>query len=1117
LSNSRPLKIFSIEAGTMSDQAQRDTALSTESSFVVQAPAGSGKTELLIQRYLALLARVDLPEQVVAFTFTRKAAAEMRRRVFAALAAAHGSDAEYVGHQLKTHRLANAVLEKSRACGWTLTEQPQRLRIDTLDAMNSWLAHRLPVLAGGLAGTEVTGDARECYAAAVGRTLDELGRTTPLANGLRDLLRGVDNSAVRLERLLLELLPQRDQWLPYLAAGSDAELLAVLERALLRLVEEALADSISRLPPALIRSLDEILRHAAEHAADADLRERCAAWSRQHSGGSVGGIDADAWRGAADVLLTQKNQWRKRPEASQGFSAQHPGMRERLRVLLEYMADDGDARQALTEIRTLPPPRYSDADRRLLVALRHALRRLAAEVKVVFSERGVVDFIELALSAQQALGRVDAPSELLLALDHRIQHLLVDEFQDTSHSQLRLIRLLTAGWQQGDGRTLFLVGDPMQSIYRFRQADMSLFLRTKAFGIGDVRCEPLLLERNFRSAPAIVDWVNTTFEGIFPPVDDLGAGAAKFNPCVETRTKSPDQGVSYHLLRENRPESEIGQVIALLAREMALHPQGSIAVLVQSRSHLAGLHRQLRASGLAVHAVELEAPNQRQVVQDLLGLTRAATHLADRVAWLSVLRAPWCGLTWSDLHTLSAADADEAIWTLMHDEQVLAGISDDGRRRLLRLREALAAAFDARERIPFALWLEQTWESLGGPSCLDHSDEHQAAERFFVTVSRIQSCSDLDDPAALEAYFTDPHGGDIPRESGAEIMTIHRAKGLEFDTVILLGLGRRPRPEGAKGLYWYERVADDGSEDLLLAPLARHDESPGELTAFIRQADAVRDQAERKRLLYVATTRARERLHLVAQLREDAANPPANSLLSYLWPAHAAAFEGQQAEPRPAPQPLEFIVPKLRRLVRLEPFVRLRAWIRPEADTPRPEFLWASHAAVQVGTLVHRVLHEIALSGADAWSLPKIQACKARFHGELELLGVESGRLEASTQRVVDSLCGVLSDARGIWLLQEHDFAESELPLTVHGEHGLEHMRIDRTFVDESGRRWIVDFKTSLHEGGSLEAFLDSEAERYRAQLARYAGALAAIDPRPTEVGLYFPLLQAFRSWPAGA
>jgi len=152
----------------------------------------------------------------------------------------------------------------------------------------------------------------------------------------------------------------------------------------------------------------------------------------------------------------------------------------------------------------------------------------------------------------------------------------------------------------------------------------------------------------------------------------------------------------------------------------------------------------------------------------------------------------------------------------------------------------------------------------------------------------------------------------------------------------------------------------------------------------------------------------------------------------------------------------------------------------------------------------------------ENWNADKIRGQRDRFLGELRLLGVDENELEASTERVIEALCRVLDDETGCWLLQDHAEAASELPLTIDTPAGLDHVRLDRTFVDEHGTRWIIDFKTSAHEGGARTAFLDSEVERYRPQLERYADAMAAIDRRPIRVGLYFPLLQAFRNWTPG-
>src|SRR3989441_1606980 len=165
----------------------------------------------------------------------------------------------------------------------------------------------------------------------------------------------------------------------------------------------------------------------------------------------------------------------------------------------QALSHNEELRQALQALLCMPPERYSDAQWEVLDSIIRVLPLAVAQLKVVFAERGECDFTEVAQGAVRALGTPDAPTDLLLALDYRIRHILVDEFQDTSNSQWELIERLTAGWERGDGRTLFLVGDPMQSIYRFREAEVALFLRAQREGMGSLPLERLTLSTNFRS------------------------------------------------------------------------------------------------------------------------------------------------------------------------------------------------------------------------------------------------------------------------------------------------------------------------------------------------------------------------------------------------------------------------------------------------------------------------------------------------------------------------------------------------------------------------------------------------------------------------------------------
>ena len=123
-----------------------------------------------------------------------------------------------------------------------------------------------------------------------------------------------------------------------------------------------------------------------------------------------------------------------------------------------------------------------------------------------------------------------------------LRHILVDEFQDTSLAQFQLLEKLTAGWEEGDGRTLFVVGDPMQSIYRFRDAEVGLFIAARERGVGNVPLTPLRFTRNFRATPALVSWTNTVFAQVLAPADDLRSGAVTFAPSVAARAPPATHG-----------------------------------------------------------------------------------------------------------------------------------------------------------------------------------------------------------------------------------------------------------------------------------------------------------------------------------------------------------------------------------------------------------------------------------------------------------------------------------------------------------------------------------------------------------------------------------------------
>ena len=214
-------------------------------------------------------------------------------------------------------------------------------------------------------------------------------------------------------------------------------------------------------------------------------------------------------------------------------------------------------------------------------------------------------------------------------------------------------------------------------------------------------------------------------------------------------------------------------------------------------------------------------------------------------------------------------------------------------------------------------------------------------------------------------------------------------------------------------------------------------------------------------------------------------------------------------------------------IVREPPLHRLPLeWRVPEPESPRivstrsptaaaqqpVEFDWATETARHVGTVVHRELQRIARDGTAGGA--SVAVTRRRYVDELAELGVPAERRESAAQRVASAVSRTLSDERGRWLLDaKHSSSANELALTGRIDGTTVSVVIDRTFVDEEGIRWIVDYKSSSHEGADLDGFLASEQQRYRPQLERYAELMRHLGPEPIRLGLYFPLLSAWRSW----
>ena len=593
----------------------------------------------------------------------------------------------------------------------------------------------------------------------------------------------------------------------------------------------------------------------------------------------------------------------------------------------------------------VPPAHYTDDDWHIVRAAFTLLHHAAGELHVTFAEAGVADFVEVAQAARRVLQDGSGhPTDAALAIADEIHHLLVDEFQDTSRRQHQLLSSLVSAWPDPAGRTLFVVGDPMQSIYFFREADAELFARVQSLGLefadgerhelGDVR-----LTANFRTAPELVTALNETFHAAFAEDDESGIrfgaseparpASASTGVCIKLHTEFIPRRPLFHSgnpdseqdrqdaadARDESTASQIDELVELIQRHFARAVQACargekyrIAVLGRTRSSLAPIAQALRQRGVPFRAVELEPLAMRPEVLDALSLARALYFTEDRVAWLGVLRAPWCGLSLSDLYTLCGNDgAQRPILEALREREHL--LSNEGRAAASRLLTALDAAPALRSALPasaLGTWIEQVWLSLGGAACVDAQGRNNL-DMLWRCLDHLPNGEpdllghQLD--SALEKLSGQPDPGS-DGNCGVQLMTIHKSKGLEFEVVIIPDLQARTAITTPKMLSWLERGladADDADEitEFLIAPFQPKGADRGGAKAWVDGERRKRERQEMRRVFYVAATRAREELHFFTRIEFQSGTgelcKPPESLLSVAWPAFEAQIREQYA------------------------------------------------------------------------------------------------------------------------------------------------------------------------------------------------------------------------------
>lgn len=861
--------------------AQR-AAADPKASVFVTANAGSGKTKVLVDRIARLLLGGARPSSFLCITFTKAAAAEMQRRLFERLGDwCVADDAKLTKELLDLGEPPPdaARLVTARALFAQALETPGGLRIQTIHGFCERLIARFPLEAGVAPGFEIADEAR-------GGALIALAWAQALSQADAELNGALDRFGERLdaqsfENVLGALAQRRGAVREFVETrqGLAAALAQITVRhRVTRSADAARADALAQCPWAEIVAAAQAL--SAGSTNDQKLADILASAHESRS--------LETYRAA---LLTKEGKPRKPTKST---LAKHP--------FLDGFFSKEAERMLCVEAELAAIERADDARAALVIGA-----TLAGAYDEVKQYAGVLDFEDLIDRANALLSQSDAAPWVLFKLDGGFDHILIDEGQDTSPAQWRLVAPLQNEFFAGAGasqkeRTVFAVGDVKQSIYSFQGADPAHFtsesqaLETRARESGKTYVGPTL-EMSFRSTPEVLRIVDATFVDL-----PVAAGAAGGDVMRHTARRGDEAGRVEWWPLSQAPEvtqsrpwdapldietggSAVSVLCAGVAAQVkawidngdavwekgvkrAMRP-GDVIALVRSRGQIfTQLLRAFKRAGLPVAGADRMTLSEEIAAQDLLVAARVALDPTDDLSLATLLKSPWIGLV----------DDDADIFPLAH-----------GRAQGVHLIDALRAASSryaaarnfVEELIAHAhvnphLFLSRILESVDmeGRSGWERMIARlglEARDPAEELLARALACG-RNGPATLQHFVhaIENDAAEIKRETdqgvdAIRVMTVHGAKGLEAPAIILADTSGPVKADPPGNLYFTEE-----------GPVMRGAKA-GDDAVVARARAAAEDAAtfEHRRLLYVAMTRARDRLivcgHARANLTEGAA------------------------------------------------------------------------------------------------------------------------------------------------------------------------------------------------------------------------------------------------------
>lgn len=750
----------------LSDTKQRQQALDITSSFIVQAPAGSGKTELLVQRAIKCLLTCDEPNQVLILTFTKKAAIEINERIYDYIF----NTEKRQSRQPQTNQLLiqlDRYIEKKR---WDVSDNNLFNISKTFDAFTYGIADLKISL---ITHRDLLFE----------QIIDDIffGSDYELVkSNLHAVLNHINWDYNQLKQLLVNLIGMRDQWLPPLLDQrypSD-QVYTIFTDAL-----------IKQLLQQIDRDCEHLITLVAPYINSSNHNYHT--WTLQD------------WQAFIQLTLTKTGIWRKKINLPDIDKEQKKILNQSL------LCQEKSLAKKLFRLEGLPKT-LPIANIRIIQDLQQFLPQLCALIDMHMIQKKQCDFTFLTLKAIELLNSEQLVTQHQYAM--QIKHMLIDECQDTSQLQAILIESIVKLWSGDTNHSLFIVGDPMQSIYKFRQADVRLFKQIQQKGIAHIPLTSIALTTNFRSSDCLINHFNDVYHHIFPKNDDLILGGIPYHAST-----------AYHQRSGAVMWWDIDEIEPIIDFIKHVKQTETVAVLARSRSHLLAIYA---AMNMAVNTPGLFFLYEYPWIQEMSAIL-IDIFAPDDISALALQRLSSIQKPWSDIFNKNRLT-----------------IESDLQTAILDARKQTAFKYPSQILIPIVKIL------------MPNHYHHEISQFFYQQIDLLQDEHIIINRHSVQHVLNQQRADIRTNSSHIYLMTIHQSKGLEFDHVIIPKIHARTMVDSDQLIHWFQY---DANKPMMIGNI-QNEAKNDTVNKTLRKLNQQSNDYEASRLLYVAATRARQTL-----------------------------------------------------------------------------------------------------------------------------------------------------------------------------------------------------------------------------------------------------------------